>query len=207
MTMTRFAPGIVAALALAGAAHAKDAPGRAAAGSPAIDEGLAQQLQPSLQAFEDAWNRHDPDAMAAAFADDAELINPSGRVARGRSDIVRLFDDEHRGALKGTRLSHRVTGARQVAPGLAFVDEDLTISGLRGPDGQALPDQRVHGAMLLARQQGGGWQVLEGRPYALLPPGAPPGVAAAPRPAQAGGTGSSAAPDALEVEDTPHHGP
>jgi uncharacterized protein (TIGR02246 family) len=207
MTMTRVALGIVAALALAGAAHAKGTSSTTAAGSPPLDERLARQLQPSLQAFEDAWNRHDPDAMAAVFADDAVLINPSGRVARGRSDIARLFDDEHQGPLKGTRVSQRLTGARQVAPGLVFLDEDVTISGARSPDGQALPDQHVHGAMLVARQQGGRWQVIEGRPYAMTPTGAPPGVAASPRPAQAGGTGSGATSSALEIEDTPHNGP
>jgi uncharacterized protein (TIGR02246 family) len=201
---------VVTTLALAGAAHAKDPRSDgAAAGSLPLDERLAQQLQPSLKGFEDAWNRHDPAAMAAAFAEDAVLINPSGRVARGRAEIARLFEDEQgRGMMKGTRFSHRVTGTRQLAPGLVFVDEEMTLSGAHDPNGQALPDQHVHGAMLLARQQDGRWQVIEGRPYALLPAGGPRGLAAAPAAPQRGGTGSAAAVSGgPETADTAHTGP
>ncbi len=217
--MTRFALSMVTTLALAGAAHAKDAGGTGtAAGSPRADEELVQKLEPSMKAFEEAWNRHDPDAMAATFADDAVLINPSGRVASGRAEIVKLFEDEHeRGMMKGTHFSQRVTGARQVAPGLVFVDEDITISGARDPSGQALPDQHVHGALLVARQHDGRWRVIEGRPYAVAPPGAPRRVAARATPSapsagarspQLGGTGSGgvvAGPP--EIEDTAHNGP
>ena len=86
--MTRYVLGMVATLALAGAAQGKDAQGmETAASSQPLDEGLAQQVQPTLRAFEDAWNRHNPDAMAAMFADKAVLINPSGRV--GPSDAPR----------------------------------------------------------------------------------------------------------------------
>ncbi len=217
--MTRYVLGMVATLALAGAAQGKDAPGmETAAGSPPLDEGLAQQVQPTLRAFEDAWNRHDPDAMAAMFADKAVLINPSGRVAVGRAEIARLFEDEHqRGPLKGTRFSQRLIGARQVAPDVGFLDEDITISGGRDASGRALPDQRVHGALLVARQQDGQWRVIEGRPYALVPAEAPRGVAAAAeqsapsaaaRPPQLGGTGSGAVSGPLlEEEDTAHNGP
>ncbi len=217
MTMTRLVVGMAAALALAGTAQGKDVGAKGtAAGSPQLDAGLAQQLQPALKAFEEAWNRHDPDAMAASFTDDAVLVNPSGRVARGRAEIVKLFEDEHqRGALKGTRFSHRITGARQVAPDLVFVDEDMTLSGGRDPNGAALPDQQVHGALLLARQGDGQWKVIEGRPYAFVPAGAPVGLAAAgeqgqgsaARRPQMGGTGSSAGSEALEIENTAHNGP
>jgi uncharacterized protein (TIGR02246 family) len=170
---------------------------------------LAQQLQPAMKGFQDAWNRHDTKAMAATFAEDAVFINPSGRTARGRAEIQKLFEEEQRGPLQGTQFSHRLTGVREVAPGVAFVDEEATISGARDPSGLGLPDQHVHAAMLLAKQ-GDRWVVVEGRPYAFLPLGGP-GVA--PATARSGaalplemGTGSSAPPP-LEVEDTPHHGP
>ncbi len=210
--MTRLVMGMVASVALAGGAHAKGA-----AVGPPLDKTLAQQVQPTLHAFEEAWNRHDTDAMAAAFANDAVLVNPSGRVARGPTEIAKLFEDEHqRGMMKGTHFSQRVTGARQVAPGLAFLDEDVTISGARDPSGRALPDQHVHGALLLARQHDGSWRVIEGRPYVLVSAGPPREVAAAPgqgagsaaaRPQQTGGTGSGSSSRPLEVEDTAHAGP
>ena len=100
---------------------------------------------------------------------------------------------------------------------MVFLDEDITISGGRDPSGRALPDQHVHGALLVARQQDGRWRVIEGRPYALVPAEAPRGVAAAAeqgapsaaaRPPQLGGTGSGAVlRTVLENEDTAHNGP
>jgi uncharacterized protein (TIGR02246 family) len=200
--MTLKVLGLMGALAWAGVVQAKE--GRdttpSAAKGAAVGSELEQQLQPALKEFEDAWNRHDTKAMAAAFGEDAVLINPSGRVARGRAEIERLFAEEHRGVMKGTEFSHRLTDARQLAPGLAFVDEDITITGARGPSGQALPPQKIHGALVVAKE-GGRWLVKEGRPYAFAPP-APRGVASgsapsgdtASMPQEQSGTGSGSSP-------------
>ncbi len=198
------------ALALGGAAQAKDRPGSAQAGGPgdtAASGDVARQLEPALQRFADSWNREDLKAMASSFAEDAVLINPSGRIARGRAEIEKLFQDEHvGGALQGTRFTHRLTDVRQVAPNLVFIDEEITISGAHDPNGRALPDMNVHGAMLLANR-GGTWQVLEGRPYVFAPRG-PRGATAggAPAPGTTGGeqqTGSGSVGSSAPQNSTP----
>jgi uncharacterized protein (TIGR02246 family) len=214
--MRRIVMGVVG-LAMAGTVQANEPRGaapEASRESPTLDPGLAQQLQPTMNAFQDAWNRHDTKAMAATFAPDAVLINPNGRVARGREEIEKLFEDEHqRGPMKGTEFRHRVTGVRQVAPGLVFLDEEATITGTRDPSGRALPDQQVHASMLVAKR-GDGWQVVEGRPY-IFAPSAPRGVAsgegrsgdtaAAPKPTM-GGTGSGIVSGDADSEPA-HTGP
>lgn len=204
----------VLGLALTSAARAKETQGAAPAAStenPSLDRDLARQLEPTMQQFEEAWNRHDPQALAATFAPDAVLINPAGRVARGRAEIEQLFADEQGGVMKGTRFSHRLTDVRQVAPGLVFLDEQITIAGARDPRGRPLPDQQIHAALLM-QQRGGTWQVLEARPYALAPSG-PRGVAsadersgdpAAPPPLREG-TGSGAS--RMVVDEPAHQGP
>src|SRR5262245_6266778 len=68
------------------------------------DEGAIKQLQSD---FVNAWNKHDSKAMTAVFDDDADLINPQGRHARGREQIERLFRDEHASALKDTKFQSR----------------------------------------------------------------------------------------------------
>jgi uncharacterized protein (TIGR02246 family) len=204
----------VGALAFAGAAQAKGTQGAATA---AERSPLGQQLEPTLKGFQDAWNRHDATALAATFAEDGVLIDPSGRVARGRAEIAKLFEDQlQRGSLKGTELSQHLTDVRPIAPGWLFLDQELTISGARDPSGRPLPDRRVHGAILVSKL-GEKWQVVEARAYAFTPPGSPGSLAstagsgggevAQPRP-QEMGTGSGAASSrALDVEDTAHTGP
>ena len=207
--MRQLVLGMVGALALAGAAQAKDAreSSPTTMRSEALDSDLAQQLKPALKEFEDAWNRHDPKAMAAAFSEDAVLINPSGRLARGHAEIEKLFEDEQRGVMKSTEFSHRLTDVRQIAPGVAFVDEEITITGARDPSGRALPDQHVHGVFLAAKQ-GGRWQVTEGRPYVFAPSGqrsvasgAGPSGDSASGPQQSG-TGSGSAPEEADGTTT-----
>ncbi len=53
------------ALALAGAAQGKDQPARAQSGDTTASGEVARQLEPALQRFADAWNRHDVKAMAS----------------------------------------------------------------------------------------------------------------------------------------------
>jgi uncharacterized protein (TIGR02246 family) len=217
--MNRMVLAVVGALALATVARATGTQGSVskAGGTSAADSGLAHEVQPALSGFEDAWNRHDPQALAAAFAEDGVLINPRGRVARGRAEIRQLFEDEQlRGPMRGTRLTGRVTSVRQVAPGLAFVDQEVTVSGAKDSSGQVLPDERLHAALLLVRR-GGTWQALEARPYVLMPSGGPR-VAAREGPARAtprpGRTPPPSNPGVeeeptriLDIEDTAHVGP
>jgi len=159
------------ALAQAGGARAPaqgQAQPQASTRNESLDRALEQQEQPTLKEFESAWNRDDAKAMASTFREDAVLINPSGHLARGRAEIERLFQREHSETLKGTRFSHRVTDIRQVAPGVALVDEEITVAGAHDPGGRAVPDFHVHASMLMA-SQGGKWQVVDGRAYRLAP--------------------------------------
>src|SRR5437016_2744913 len=41
------------------------------------------------KAFKAGWNSHDPKAMAAVFAEDADAIDPMGRKAVGRAAVER----------------------------------------------------------------------------------------------------------------------
>src|SRR5690242_4541695 len=48
----------------------------------------------------DAWNKHDPKAMAAFWTADGDLINPFGRHAKGTAEIEKLFTEEQSGPMK-----------------------------------------------------------------------------------------------------------
>jgi uncharacterized protein (TIGR02246 family) len=142
----------------------------ACASLPAIaaaqdDEAAIRKLSNDFFA---AWTRHDVKAMAAAFAEDADIINPQGRVAKGRAEIEKLFTDEHAGPFKGTSYTATVS-LRMLAPGVALGDWDATVSGMKDASGQALPPFKHHVATVYVKKNGR-WLAAAGRPYAFLPP-------------------------------------
>lgn len=86
-----------------------------------------------VQEFAAAWNRHDPKALAAFWAPDGDLINPFGRVAKGRAEVEKLFTDEHSAFMKGTTFTLTGMTVRLLAPNIAFTDWDVEISGMHAP--------------------------------------------------------------------------
>jgi len=125
--------------------------------------------------FAAAWAKDDAKAMAALWAPDGDLINPWLRVAKGRVEIEKLFQDEHSAAMKGTTYGIKFDGVRFLGPDTAIAEWDSTISGMKGPDGSAMPPLPHHVTMVL-QQKEGKWWIVAGRPMiAPPPPGAPPG--------------------------------
>jgi uncharacterized protein (TIGR02246 family) len=128
------------------------------------DEAAIRRLSSDFFA---AWTRHDVKAMAAVFADDADLINPFGRVAKGRAEIEKLFTEEHAGPFKGTSYEATVS-LRMVAPGVALGDWESTVTGMHDASSQALPPFKHHVAAVYVKK-GGRWLTVAARPYAFLP--------------------------------------
>jgi uncharacterized protein (TIGR02246 family) len=137
--------------------------------NPAIDTQLEAQIEPVLNQFDEAWNRHDPVALASMFTDDAVLINPSGRQARGRAEIEQLFRDEQSTAMRETTFTHQLVDVRALTPTIVVVDEEITVTGALDPSGNPLPPMQVHGTMVM-KKVGETWKVVDGRPYVFAQP-------------------------------------
>jgi uncharacterized protein (TIGR02246 family) len=151
---------------LATSALAADAK-RAPAGP---DEAVAQ----TGQAFFGAWNKHDVKTMVTFWADDATLINPMGRRAHGRAAIEALLTDEQTTVFKASTaklVELKVT--RSLGSNMAFCDGELAVDGAQGPDGSAMPQMKIHLAVIMERK-GDRWFFAEARPYSFVqPPPAP----------------------------------
>ncbi len=121
------------------------------------------------------WNKNDYKAMAAMFADDADLINPLGRVAKGKAEIEKLYMDEQTTAFKGSHFtSDCKAGVRFVKPDVAVVTCSFDVTGGKTPDGGAMPPLKgIYTATMVKTKTR--WQVVAGRP--MIPP-APPSSAA-----------------------------
>src|SRR6266850_3427469 len=129
----------------------------------------------TAEAFFDAWNKHDVKTMVTFWDDDATLINPVGRVAHGSADIEKLLTDEQTTVFKGsTAKVVELNVTRSLGSNMAFCDGEMTVDGAQGPDGSAMPQMRIHMAVIMEKK-GGRWLFADGRPYSFMP--APPEAA------------------------------
>jgi uncharacterized protein (TIGR02246 family) len=136
-------------------------PTAARAASRAEDEASIKKVEADFTA---AWNRHDPKAMASFWAVDGDLINPFGRWAKGRAEVEKLFQDEQSAVMKGTTYSTTSSSIRFLGPDVAVTDWDIAITGMRGPDGSALPPFKPHLTIVMVRKEGH-WACAAARPY------------------------------------------
>lgn len=125
-------------------------------------------IERRLGEFVTAWNKHDPAQMVAMWHDDGDLINPWGRIAKGRDQVQDLFRDEHTGPMKMCSHQMAIASVRLAADDVAIVDADCTLTGLRDPDGKELPVFKPHVVFVMSKKDGD-WKILSARPYAFTP--------------------------------------
>jgi uncharacterized protein (TIGR02246 family) len=112
--------------------------------------------------FVAAWNEHDFKKMSSFWSQDGDLINPFGRVARGRAEVLKLFQVEQTGVMKGTTYEITKSSIRLVGENFAIADWESSIAGMPGSDGQpALPFR--HHVTFVLRQMGNQWWIEAAR--------------------------------------------
>lgn len=122
------------------------------------------------EGFFDAWNQHDVKKMMTYWAEDATLINPMGRAANGKAEIEKVMSDEQTTTFKASTakiVAMKVT--RQLGSGMALCDGEMTVDGAVGADGSALPQMKMHLALIMAKK-GSAWVFKDARPYAFVQP-------------------------------------
>ncbi|MEE9179407.1 MAG: SgcJ/EcaC family oxidoreductase [Vicinamibacteria bacterium] len=136
--------------------------------STAIAAGDEEAIQTRLDEFVAAWNHHDAKAMAAIWAPDGDLINPFGRVAKGRPEVEKLFIDEHASFMKGTTYKVTSSSVRVLGSEAAVLDFDAEITGMKAPDGSDRPAFEHHVTIVMVKKDGAWWFVAA-RPVGYLP--------------------------------------
>lgn len=124
-------------------------------------------LQQFVRDFISAWNRHDADAMASAFAPNGELLNTRGRLAVGRAAVQRLLSEEHATSMRASSAQMGLTRLRYLTATTVHADAQMTVAGVRAPDGRALPPVQMH-VTFVARKLPEGWRYLVVRPYTFV---------------------------------------
>ena len=116
-----------------------------------------QAIQGQVDRFVAAWNRHDTKGMALIHAENGDLINPFGRVAKSRAEIEEVFRDEHAGTCKDTQFSAQPEGIRMLGEDAAVADYAFEVTGADSPG------MRGH-LTLVFQKRGGAWEVAACRP-------------------------------------------
>jgi uncharacterized protein (TIGR02246 family) len=127
-----------------------------------------REVRGRLDQFATTWATNDPQKLSALFTVHGDLINPSGRWARGRMEIEKLFTDEHSTVMKGSRMTIAEVSIRFLDDDLAVVDASLTIEAMKGPAGE-LPPAKYHLALVM-RKHDDVWMFVTARPYAFATP-------------------------------------
>jgi uncharacterized protein (TIGR02246 family) len=130
------------------------------------------KAEPSLEAafrkFNELFNRRDAKQVAACWTEDGTLITPSGEIGKGRSGVETAYQHDCDTILAGTTSRFTIASVRRLGPELAFVDLDHELQNFRRPDGSK-GTMKLH-VVMLAKRSGNGWQWLDARPYAFVPP-------------------------------------
>jgi uncharacterized protein (TIGR02246 family) len=120
-----------------------------------------------IDAFLTAWNNHNPQAMAMICAENADLINSFGRIAKSRAEIEVLFVEEHAGWVKDSCMSLMFEGLRLLTPDVAVSDHAFELSGVRDRSGK---ESTLRGHLTLVFQKHEDtWQIAACRPMVPAP--------------------------------------
>ncbi|HEX9160835.1 MAG TPA: SgcJ/EcaC family oxidoreductase [Thermoanaerobaculia bacterium] len=120
-------------------------------------------IRHSDQVFSAAWNSHDAKAMAATWMQDGDLINPSGRVAKGRAGIETLLGEEHATAFKHSTYTSGPITIHFLRPDVAVAECFTEITGVVNPDGSSAPSMNVY-IMRIVQNKDGQWLTVSARP-------------------------------------------
>jgi uncharacterized protein (TIGR02246 family) len=113
-----------------------------------------------VHSFAECWNRHDMNAFAALFAQDAEFVNVVGLWWKGRDEIRKAHEFAHATMFKSSHLTITGVAVRFPAADLAIARARWALEGHLAPDGSTLPARTGVLLNLLARSAGA-WHIID----------------------------------------------
>jgi uncharacterized protein (TIGR02246 family) len=113
---------------------------------PSVD---AQAIAALVAARETAWNAGDTEAYAQLLTEDADIVSATGRPARGRDALLKLFAEQHANVYAGVRTHTKVVGVRMLGGDVALADVSYELEG-----GRVDAIRRGQMAFILCKQAG-----------------------------------------------------
>lgn len=138
----------------------------------AVPDGARAAANAMLNRFIDSWNHGDGQAYGENYWPEAELVDPSGAVVKGKAAIVQEHVDLWNGIFKGSHIRGKVREIRMLGPNFMMVDLDLEVSNVRQlpPGSPAYGDRtlRNHLKHILEKRQGA-WKVIAAQNTFIAP--------------------------------------
>jgi uncharacterized protein (TIGR02246 family) len=135
----------------------------AAQSDPPVPKEASLAAQAMVSRFVNSWNSADGNAYGVNYWPEAELVDPSGVISRGKAAIVQEHVDLWAGIFKGSRIQGKVRRIRMLGPTFMMVDFDAELSGVRqlppGSPADAAGVLHNHLKHIMERRQGI-WKVL-----------------------------------------------
>ena len=130
-------------------------------------------IRTMLQAEQDAWNKNDAVAYAAAFTDDVDFINIRGQIFSGRPAVAQVHTMIFGGPFKGRNIVIALRSFKLLAPGVALVDTDQTVTNYGGLPPGIVPTATgtlfTHFKYIAVKQIDGTWAFSSGQNTSALP--------------------------------------
>jgi uncharacterized protein (TIGR02246 family) len=128
------------------------------------DEAAIRNLYAS---YDTSWNKADLKAMGALWAEDADHVEPDGRMITGRAALEQDLAKRFATDLRGTRSAQTVEAVRLIKPDVAVVDAAYEVTGVQDAEGKALPPLKGRYVDIWIKR-GKTWRIIVDRPVAAL---------------------------------------
>ena len=92
-----------------------------------------------VASWEDAWNRHDAHATAAAYVEDGDFSSTTGVPSHGWKELETHYNEIFTTFLKDAHRTDTVRSIRFLGPDIASVDIDWQMTGAKTRDGKDVP--------------------------------------------------------------------
>ena len=126
-------------------------------------------VRKSCEAVVSGWNKHDAKAIAAVFAEDADMISPHGQLVSGRAAIEKAFTEDMNGPLKESAITVIKEPVRFPTADIAVSDAEVTLEGALGPDGKKSAPMTMI-VTNVWKKADGKWWIYASRPHFKGPP-------------------------------------
>jgi uncharacterized protein (TIGR02246 family) len=122
------------------------------------NEEARQVLLGIVARLREGWNRHDAQAFAAPFAEDADFTNVFGIVAKGRKQVETAHAAIFRTIFKDSCWTKTDTAVRFLRPDVAVLDIRWELEGSSGP-WEGASGTRFGLMNLIVTREGANWAI------------------------------------------------
>lgn len=117
--------------------------------------------------YAEAWNKGDAKAVSEFFAEDGQLMAPTGEVHKGRAEVEKAEAADLAGMYKGAKSANTVTSVKFASDDAATAEGTWEITDITGPDGKKVSANGTWTADLV--QKDGKWWIQKLQVVAAAP--------------------------------------